>query len=401
MNIDFVFSWAENEQGKMVHVDNVPRGIQCGCKCPYCHERLLARHGEVRQHGFAHHSDTRGANLKICYVVTMYKLAEQIIQSAKRIHAPSYYGIFPEMDIEFVDVRIDSCFERADKQPDVIATTKEGQQYLIEFLFQYKIQHKTAIDYKNMNCLEIDLSNQSLETLESFLLSSSKDRKWMNNVTYFSQVGSLYNKAGKPVRVVDESECRQCELGCSYHCAGVPVYSLTGINQYLVIEESGHKYRLCKSELFQNYQQEYERIKSENERKERIKEKERLEAEARKKKEEEELKISIEKRKAELAEKSRIIDEQEALSDPSSRTCFQCEYNLQWANRNGYANCGAWKSISVPKKRLPVVPEHVSGLEELFHNFPSRSLFLTVIVLITHHNYALIFNIMSLIIKNF
>ena len=24
MNIDFVFSWAENEQGKMVHVDNVP-----------------------------------------------------------------------------------------------------------------------------------------------------------------------------------------------------------------------------------------------------------------------------------------------------------------------------------------------------------------------------------------
>ena len=34
---------------------------------------------------------------------------------------------------------------RADKQPDVIATTKEGQQYLIEFLFQYKIQHKTAI----------------------------------------------------------------------------------------------------------------------------------------------------------------------------------------------------------------------------------------------------------------
>ena len=54
------------------------------------------------------------------------------------------------MDIEFVDVRIDSCFERADKQPDVIATTKEGQQYLIEFLFQYKIQHKTAIDYKNM-----------------------------------------------------------------------------------------------------------------------------------------------------------------------------------------------------------------------------------------------------------
>ena len=84
-------------------------------------------------------------------------------------------------------------------------------------------------------------------------------------------------------------------------------------------------------------------------------EKEQLEqiTDEQKKKEEEELKISIEKRKAELAEKSRIIDEQEALSDPSSRTCFQCEYNLQWANRNGYANCGAWKSISVPQKTPP------------------------------------------------
>ena len=43
-----------------------------------------------------------------------------------------------------------------------------------------------------MNCLEIDLSNQSLETLESFLLSSSKDRKWMNNVTCTTRPESPY-----------------------------------------------------------------------------------------------------------------------------------------------------------------------------------------------------------------
>lgn len=71
MTTDFVFSWAENEQGDMVHVDEVPRGIACGCKCPCCHERLLARHGGVKQHGFAHHSDTRRANLEICYMVSI------------------------------------------------------------------------------------------------------------------------------------------------------------------------------------------------------------------------------------------------------------------------------------------------------------------------------------------
>ena len=68
MEKKLIFSWAENADGKIVHVDEVPRGLQCGCSCPHCHERLMARHGDVREHGFAHHSDNRGANLEICYM---------------------------------------------------------------------------------------------------------------------------------------------------------------------------------------------------------------------------------------------------------------------------------------------------------------------------------------------
>lgn len=71
MSNDFIFSWAENAEGRMVHVDSVSRGLQCGCTCPNCHEPLLARHGEKNEHGFAHHSDTRGANLNICYMVSI------------------------------------------------------------------------------------------------------------------------------------------------------------------------------------------------------------------------------------------------------------------------------------------------------------------------------------------
>ena len=188
---DYVFSWAEDAKGQMVHVDTVPNGLACGCHCPRCKEPLLARHGKVLAHGFAHHSEDRAANLEICYQVILYKLAEHIIKKLQHIHAPSYYGIYQEQDIYFADVKIDGQYEREDKQPDVVATAKDGTQYLIEFTFSHKVQHKQPVDYQNVNCLEIDLAGQTLESLEDFLLKSSDGRRWMNNEKYFNSIDGL------------------------------------------------------------------------------------------------------------------------------------------------------------------------------------------------------------------
>lgn len=108
---------------------------------------------------------------------------------------------FQGKDIEFVDVKIDGRYEREDKQPDVIATTKDNQQYIIEFTFDYKVRHKQAIDYKNLNCLEINLSNQTLESVEKFLLEENKDRIWFNNQEYFNSIEPRYEKANKRIKV--------------------------------------------------------------------------------------------------------------------------------------------------------------------------------------------------------
>ena len=324
---EIVFSWAENAEGRMVHVDDVPRGLQCGCVCPNCHERLVARHGDVKEHGFAHHSETRKANLNICYQVIMYKLAEQIIQTQKRIHAPSYYGIFKERDIEFKDVRIDSRYEREDKQPDVIAITHDDKQYLIEFVFQYKVQHKQALDYKNLTCLEVDLCNQTLETLEQFLLKSAEDRKWLNNEDYFSKIDETYRKAGKAVRAVCESECSKCELGDDC-CAVMKSHSP------LVIENSGNRYRLCKTEL---YEQEKEALRLR-----------RIEEEQ----EQQEMHAWHQEQKR-LQEERRMKREKDKPSiAPDQRSCFNCQSNLSWANKNGWANCGCYISLGLPRQRV-------------------------------------------------
>lgn len=341
----FIFSWAEDINGKMVHVDSVPNGLQCKCVCPHCREQLLARHGEINEHGFAHHSDKRGANLSICYMVILYKLAEHILQTQKRIHAPSYYGIYKETDIEFVDVKVDSRYEREDKQPDVIATTKDNQQYLIEFTFQYKVQHKRDIDYHNLTCLEIDLSGQTLESLEEFLMTSSRDRRWINNENYFNRIEKTYHNANKAVKVISESDCRHCGLKDS--CCAIKQ------NYYpMQIENNGQTFRICKIE-------EYNRL-SEAYKQQRIQEEQLRQNEELLLKELEETKQD--KQSTAIKGKDNIYTSSQRNSvkiqkttvpivnnndDSHIRSCFNCELNLTWANKGGMANCGCYSRLGI------------------------------------------------------
>mgnify|MGYP006333742859 FL=1 len=321
-------------------------------------------------------------------MVILYKLAEQIIQTKKRIHAPSYYGIFPEKDIDFVEVKVDSCYERDDKQPDVIATTADGTQYLIEFTFDYKVQHKQAIDYKNLNCLEIDLSKQSLETVEKFLLESNDDRKWLNNQSYFENIVPRYQKANRVIEVKDEEFCASCELKDS--CSGV---KRKGFYAPLVIENSGRKYRICKPEQYQEDLEAYHKwLMEEEKRKKREEGFRRKEAERQRQREaewERERQIREQEREQErlrqeqeaaekLEERRKLIAAQQEARrqaelnapplDPSERTCFMCESNLSWMNRPGdrYAHCGCYSSMRVSKNTPPESAQTCRGFKRKF-----------------------------------
>ena len=341
----FIFSWAENADGKMVHVDSVPNGLQCKCICPHCREQLLARHGQINEHGFAHHSDKRGANLNICYMVILYKLAEHILQTKKRIHVPSYYGIYKEKDIEFVDVKIDSRYERKDKQPDVIATTKDNEQYLIEFTFQYKVQHKKDLDYHNLNCLEIDLSGQTLESLEDFLMLSSENRRWINNENYFNRIEKTYHNANKAVRVISESNCRNCKIKNSC-CAIKQNY------HPIRIENNGQTFRICKIEEY-NRLSEALKQQSLHYEQQRKNEEYRIQNLKHKTFRQDEQSITIkENDHIHIKNINHSETEQKTIistitKDSYERSCFDCELNLTWANKGGMANCGCYSRLGI------------------------------------------------------
>ena len=72
--------YAIDASGKLVHVDDVPTGLKCGCRCPCCDEKLEAKNaGKKREHHFAHAS---GSDCSGAYESMLHLLAKEKVMSA-------------------------------------------------------------------------------------------------------------------------------------------------------------------------------------------------------------------------------------------------------------------------------------------------------------------------------
>ena len=61
----------------------VPNGLGCGCVCPVCGARLVARQGEIVAWHFAHIYDRIGSETDDgCGETTVHKVAKQVLLSS-------------------------------------------------------------------------------------------------------------------------------------------------------------------------------------------------------------------------------------------------------------------------------------------------------------------------------
>lgn len=75
-----LLKYALNYEGKLVHIDDVETGNNCGCICPACKEPLMAKNrGKIKIHHFAHQS---GADCAAAYETILHLLAKEKVQEA-------------------------------------------------------------------------------------------------------------------------------------------------------------------------------------------------------------------------------------------------------------------------------------------------------------------------------
>lgn len=189
------------KNNQLVHVDDVPNGLDCGCTCPECGAPLIARNGGKKvAHHFAHAS---GPDCENAYETTIHLFAKDIIAKSKKIFIPNVRvnmnGAYKQgLDSDFMEsawLVSEGRFYDVDEVllekkfrnfiPDIFVHIKKTS-LIIEVLVTHEVEQEKAekIKASGISAIEIDLSNiprnVKKEDLQRLVLQNAP-RYWLHN----------------------------------------------------------------------------------------------------------------------------------------------------------------------------------------------------------------------------
>jgi hypothetical protein len=153
------------DDGRLVPVTDVARGLACDCRCPHCQRRLVAKQGDIVRWHFAHEADVGCLG---AFETMTHRLAKQIIADAGRIKLPDLvanyrgcgYRVMERADeVLLRDVRIEAWQQGF--RPDIVATrVDDGTDLAIEVYVSHACDAEkiARIREREMPAIEIDLS---------------------------------------------------------------------------------------------------------------------------------------------------------------------------------------------------------------------------------------------------
>ena len=227
-------------EGKLLHVSQVSSGLKCGCVCPGCGDRLVAKKGRVREHHFAH---AAGSDCPTAVETALHLAAKEILSKRKEIVLPRVgigfrtYGSRTQIysDIREGPNSPDRVFAAEERYPltsvaleqrlgdiipDVIAYV-EDRPLFIEVRVTHGIDDEKLERIKRLNIstVEIDLSeaprNLLWGELEELVVESGDHKRWAYNAFAERQRKRIVSQAtDRPVFEIGSMITRTAVKGC-------------------------------------------------------------------------------------------------------------------------------------------------------------------------------------------
>ncbi len=196
------------KEGVITHISEVERGLKCGCICPACKDKLIARKGKRVMHHFAHQSIE---NCEYGYESSLHLAAKDILLQTKKMVIPPVYICFTESykeeiciseakEIAFDRVELEHRFN--DIVPDIVVYVGK-KQFFIEIFVTHCIDEEKLKKLKaaDISTIEIDLSKTdstiSTDELTSLLMENDKTKYWKYNSLANKCLNKFYSVADK------------------------------------------------------------------------------------------------------------------------------------------------------------------------------------------------------------
>ncbi|EIU4992196.1 MULTISPECIES: competence protein CoiA family protein [Pseudomonas] len=179
---------AVDASGRVVSINEVVRGLACGCRCIECNEVVVARQGLQRMHHFSHASHK--APCEVTPESFLHRYAKQLVKESLGLQLPPQPGHRPDSQDQSSWWDFESVKEEpwmGDFRPDLVAELTDGP-LLIEFACtSFVDEEKLArIEQLGIRTVEIDLSGlvvtpsaEGLLEIKRSILHDATLKQWL------------------------------------------------------------------------------------------------------------------------------------------------------------------------------------------------------------------------------
>lgn len=182
--------YGERPDGSLVHVSEVASGLACGCVCPACGRVLIARKGAIKMEHFGHYGAGSGCGRNA--ETNAHSWAKDVLEREKRVLLPAVGAQIGKDKLQTHKERM-FLFARAELEktlddivPDVVLSTEDGQQLLVEVLVTHACgpEKIAKLRHRGLATVEIDMSawrkSNDRQSIEDALVERAP-RKWLYN----------------------------------------------------------------------------------------------------------------------------------------------------------------------------------------------------------------------------